>query len=154
MAFTNKLEQKAYTREQVDFCRYMKEDCNLSFAEIQILFQSRFTDVFRDSNQCFSSRVYRDNVVPQLDDNGKSLSGNLLFDSKGKLLLTEAKVRDRTTPEGKEKCIPYTLVDKWPHRAIKYDWVSEEHKHIARLILQGVDPSDREGSRYPFPVSF
>lgn len=133
---------KAYTREQVDFCRYMKVDCEMSFKDVMPLFQKRFPDVLRESTQCFSSRYYRDNVVPQLDKNGC-----LMFDEKGKLLVEEAQVRDRNTPEGKAKSVPFTLVDKWPHRAVTYDWVSKEHKAIARLILDGIDPTDPRGSK-------
>jgi len=133
---------KAYTREQVDFCRYMKLDCEMSFDEVKMLFRERFPEVLRDSNQCFSSRYYRDNVVPRLDKNGC-----LMFDDKGKLLLEAVKVRDRNTPEGKAKCVPFTLIDRSPWRALTYDWVSKEHKAIARLILDGTDPTDPQGSK-------
>ena len=133
---------KAYTREQVDFCRYMKLDCEMSFEEVKMLFRERFPEVLRDSNQCFSSRYYRDNVVPRLDKNG-----GLMFDDKGKLLLEAVKVRDRNTPEGKAKCVPCTLIDRSPWRALTYDWVSKEHKALARSILDGNDPTDPQGSK-------
>jgi len=136
---------KAYTREQVDFCRYMKLDCEMSFHEVKILFGKRFPEVSRESNQCFSSRYYRDNVIPQLDENGR-----LMFDDKGKLQLEAVGVRGRNTPEGRAKCVPFTLIDRSPWRAITYDWVSKEHKAIARLILDGIDPTDPQGSRSSF----
>ncbi|KAH8589253.1 hypothetical protein B0O99DRAFT_483004, partial [Bisporella sp. PMI_857] len=114
---------KAYTREQVDFIRYFKEDCHVSFGNLGPMFMKKFPDTLRDSDQCFSSRYYRANIVPRRDQDGRPV-----FDDKGKVTWDMVKVRSRSTPEGKELSIPYTLVDMYPWRAVKYDWVSEEHK--------------------------
>ena len=86
----------------------------------------------RQSVQCLSSRYYRDNKVVQVDENGVPM-----FAPNGKPILIEAKVRNRTTPQGKLLDMPFTLVEKHPERACKYEWVKKEHKSVAGRILSG-----------------
>jgi hypothetical protein len=133
---------KPYEFEQVLFIKYMKEDCKISYNDNKEAFQKLFPGVIRESDQCMSSRLYRANRIPLLDENNQ-----LMFDDKGKLLTEKHKVRFRHTPEGKAKGVPITLVDSYPHLAIGFSWVSEEHKLIAELILQGNDPNDNTGSK-------
>lgn len=73
----------------------------------------------------------------------------VMRDDKGKLMLEPAKVRGRATPEGKAKSVPFTLVEKYPWQAIQYDWVSEKHKQVAKMILSGIDPTDTDGRKFP-----
>ncbi|KAH8587296.1 hypothetical protein B0O99DRAFT_678179 [Bisporella sp. PMI_857] len=135
---------KPYTREQVDFIRYFKEDCRISFADLGPLFMKKFPDTLRETDQCFSSRYYRANIVPRRDQNGRPT-----FDDEGKVVWDTVKIRSRYTLEGERLSIPYTLVDMYPWRAVKYNWVSEEHKRVASLILHGIDPTDPSGSMFP-----
>jgi len=133
---------KAYLREQVDWIRYMKEDCHVCYNAMCAEFD-KLWPAERKTAQCFSARLYRDNKIPRLDAQRRPM-----FDENGKLLLDDAKVRGRATIEGRVKGVPFTLVDKYPWRAVEYPWVSEEHKELARRILQGNDPTDPAGSEY------
>lgn len=100
------------------------------------------------TEQILSSRYYRDNSRPELDD-----KGNWSVDEKGNLKLLSDKVRDRSTAEGKDLDVPASLVDRAPWRVVsgKYDhWKSpilEGDKERARKILEGDDPSDTHGSK-------
>jgi hypothetical protein len=132
-----------YKREQVDWMRYMRVDCDHSYASMVPLFTATWPDE-QKSGHCFSARLYRDNTIPKVDEHNRPM-----FDSKGKLLLDSAKVRDRDTPQGREKCVPFSLVDRYPWRAVRYPWVAEQHKETARLIMQGIDPTDPTGSKFP-----
>ncbi|RDL34434.1 uncharacterized protein BP5553_07562 [Venustampulla echinocandica] len=123
---------KEYTREQTDWIRYMKEDCNVGWKFHASKFAQQFPDV-RETNQGFSSRYYRDNTVPRPDENWNTIIGK---DGKAELII--ASVRSRSTPEGRALDIPYTLIEKHPERALQYSWVSEEHKAEARRIELGL----------------
>lgn len=123
---------KEYTREQIDWIRYMKEDCNVGWKHHSSKFALQFPDV-RDSNQGFSSRYYRDNTVPRPDEDWNPVIGE-----DGKAEWITASVRSRSTPEGRALDIPYTLIEKHPNRALQYSWVSDEHKAEARRIELGL----------------
>jgi len=119
----------------------MKEDCGFPWKALPAKFAVQFPDAdgfgIRDSDQCFSSRGYRDNRRPDLDDDW-----NLKLGEDGKVVWILAKVRERSTPEGRERQFPYTLVEQRPELAIKYSWVSREHKEMARRILITASPND------------
>ncbi|KAH8653052.1 hypothetical protein BGZ60DRAFT_533248 [Tricladium varicosporioides] len=138
---------RKYAVEEVCWIRYMKEDCGKAWKDFPRLYFIQFleplgiTELPNDRNtaQCFSSRYYRDNDRPAIDENG-----NYMIGSNGRVQLVPAKVRDRTTPEGKAQDIPYTLVEKHPERALMYSWVQEVHKEEARAILRGERPGKKE----------
>jgi len=133
-----------YTREQVDFIRYFKEDLGKRWTDIVDLFAQQFPGEQRQTPQCLTSRSYRDNQLPYLDENW-----NLTFeDDEGpgqygprKVRLHPAKVRDRTAHCFKDA--PYKLIEKHPERALQHSWVSEEHKDKARILLE----DDKHGER-------
>jgi len=146
---------KAYTLTQVDWMRYQKEDLSLSWKDIHLLFLTTFppndNSPPRESDQCMSSRLYRDNVIPIL-----GVNGGPQWDEKGSLVSEPAKVRDRTTEEGKRKGVPYRLVDKYPWRVVAnvggaYNFVSERDRNIAKMIEEGFynDPEDPHGRKPP-----
>lgn len=131
--------------------RYFKVDRGMKFNDMLPLFWEQFPerwDPFSSpeaTGQMLSSRYYRDNDRPDVDDEGKCG-----FDDKGKLRLIKAPVRQQTTDEGKELSFPMTMVDKWPARLLEYDWklgILEEHKERAVQILAGNDKSDPQGSK-------
>lgn len=138
---------KEDTPEQVDWIRYMKEDCKHAWKELPSLFALQFPDVHgygydsRTSDQCFSSRGYRDNRRPLINE-----EWNLILDDNGRVTWVEALVRERSTAEGMELDYPFTLVELHPERAAQYVWVSDEHKAMARRIL--ISPP-LTGSKYP-----
>ncbi|TAQ83402.1 hypothetical protein B7494_g8269 [Chlorociboria aeruginascens] len=124
-----------YEEEEVDFIRYMKDDCGYCWDKVLTAFQRQFHaqrahKTQRDSNQCLSSRYYRDNRFPELDEDGEQR-----LSPDGRPLWIPAKVRSRTTPEGKIENLPYRLVDKHPERALRYPWVTEDFKEIAKMNL-------------------
>lgn len=120
---------KAYTQEQVDWMRFFHDDLGNAWKSLPIKFQQQFATETRDSDQCFSSRYYRDNQVPD-HDNWEPIMG-----SDGRPRFMAAKVRQRTTPEGRSLDIPYKLIEKHPERAITYPWVGQDHKKAAREII-------------------
>ncbi|TVY35849.1 hypothetical protein LSUB1_G006628 [Lachnellula subtilissima] len=144
-SFTTTLLMKKDTPEQIDWIRYLKEDCKHKWKELPSLFALQFPDVYgfdsRTSDQCFSSRGYRDNRRPLTDKDW-----NPILDENGKVTWVEALVRERSTAEGLELDYPFTLVELHPERAVQYEWVSEEHKAMARRIL--ISPP-LTGSKYP-----
>jgi len=136
-----------YTVEMIDWIRYHRVDRGLPWeAELLPRFFDQFPERYhpKATVQTLTSRYYRDNTVPELDE-----KGNWQVDEKGHLKLQSAKVRGRSTVVGKD--IPRTLVDKWPARLLTYDkWkcpVLEKDKERARRILAGNDPSDPQGSK-------
>ena len=138
---------KAYTKEQCMWIRYHKVDRCMEYKTMLPLFQAEFPDRYDPlaTGQTLSSRTYRDNDRPWLDENGM-----WALDEKGRLKMVQSKVRYRNTTEGKELAFPYTLVDKWPALVLEYQWKSpilEEDKEKARQILAGNDPSDPQGSK-------
>jgi hypothetical protein len=64
-------------------------------------------------------------------------------DENGKVMFLSAKVRGRSTPEGKEEGLPYTLVQMNPQRGLKYSWVKEEHKKVMRVLAAEMDDEAR-----------
>jgi hypothetical protein len=123
---------KPYTPEHVYWMRYMKEDCAKSWKEMLVLWHIQFPDDPRESDQCLSSRYYRNNKAPEVDQ-----SGNPIVGPNGKAVMFSAKVRSRTTPQGKAMDVPFKFVEKHPEAALTYAWVSEEDKAIARKIISG-----------------
>lgn len=141
---------KPYTVEMVDWIRYHKVDKNMQFKiDMLPLFFKQFPDRYDPdaTEQILSSRYYRDNRRPLLDE-----EGNWYVKNKS-LALTSDKVRDRVTAEGKELDVPASLVERAPWRVVsgKYDhWkspISEADKEKARQILKGDDPNDPDGSK-------
>ncbi|APA15033.1 hypothetical protein sscle_14g098030 [Sclerotinia sclerotiorum 1980 UF-70] len=128
---------KAYSIEEVDFIRYHKEDLNKPWPEILSFFKRYFID--RDSEQSLSSRYYRDNCFKMYDADGRPMR-----DENGKIRMISAKVRQRGTPAGREEALPYTLVQKHPERAMRYPWVSEQHKVEARRLAAEMTDLERE----------
>ncbi|CAG8960368.1 hypothetical protein HYFRA_00012443 [Hymenoscyphus fraxineus] len=141
---------KAYTQEQVDWMRFFHDDLGNAWKSLPVKFQEEFSTETRDSDQCFSSRYYRDNQVPE-HNNWEPILG-----SDGRPRLMPAKVRQRQTPEGRALDIPYKLVEKHPERALTYSWVGRAHKEAARDILRmdalldrGVIPESDQKSNEP-----
>jgi hypothetical protein len=136
---------KPYTREQVHFIRYLREDCQqgskISWPEILALFLQQFPEYQSAdpplSVQCLSSRYYRANEAPMLDENGEPV-----LDSSGKVRMIRCKVRGRNMGQGKH--IPYLLVDKHPDFALVYDWVKPEDKVKATRIVQALEKNGAE----------
>lgn len=120
-----------YDDEEVHWIRYQREDCGESWQNMLVLWNQQF-GTKRLTVQCLSSRYYRDNKIPALDECGKPI-----LDRNGKAVMIPAKVRDRNTAEGKD--IPFTFVEKHPYWALRYDWVSPAHKEKARNILAALD---------------
>ena len=131
---------RPYNRAQIDWIRYFKIDLSLSYDSMDKPFEEQWPGESK-SGHCFSARLYRDNWMPRVD-----ASNNPMYDEKGKVKMDPAKMRDMKTLEGKEKCIPYSLVDRYPWRAVEYRWVREEDKERARAILRSDDPNDPTGS--------
>ena len=123
---------KPYTREHVYWMRYMKEDCMKSWKEMLVLWHIQFPDDPRESDQCLSSRQYRDNKALEVNQDGNPIVG-----PNGKAVMFCAKVRSRTTPQGKAMDVPFKFVEKHPEAALRYAWVSEDDKEIARKIISG-----------------
>ncbi|KAI9641494.1 hypothetical protein NHQ30_010303 [Ciborinia camelliae] len=130
---------KAYTLEEVDFIRYHKEDLSKRWPEVLSCFRRFFIYRQRDSEQCLSSRYYRDNFLRMYDDSGKPMR-----DDNGKIRTISAKVRRRATPAGRLEALPYTLVQKHPERAIQYSWVAEHHKVEATRLVAEMGDQARE----------
>jgi hypothetical protein len=138
---TPKSCNRAYTVAQIDWMRYNKIDLGASYRSMEDLFQEVWPNELK-AGHCFSAKLYRSNNIPRVDE-----WNNPLYDKQEKLILDPAKMRDADTEEGKLKCVPYSLVDKYPWRAVDYKWVKEEQKKVARLILRGIDPTDPTGSK-------
>ncbi|KAG0650572.1 hypothetical protein D0Z07_3209 [Hyphodiscus hymeniophilus] len=142
---------RPYTPEMCDWIRYHRVDRGLSFKQQMLpLFFDQFPNRYEPNatEQTLSSRYYRDNDRPWLDENN-----NWDVDEKGALKTVKAKVRDATTAEGRDLDFPMSLVDKWPARLLceKYrHWKSpilEEDRERAEQILAGNDPNDPHGKR-------
>ena len=133
--------------------RYHKVDRSMSYKNDMLpLFFEQFPCRYEPgaTEQMLSSRMYRDNKRPVLDEHGR-----WSLNEKGGLKVTDAKIRDQTTLEGLELDLPYKLVDRAPWRVVdgRYDhWKSpilEADKRRARAILEGNDPCDVHGSMSP-----
>jgi hypothetical protein len=119
---------KAYTREQVDWIRYHKDDLNFGWKSLPTKFLKQFSDR-RDTDQCFSSRYYRDNEVP--------VHQNWVIQREGgKPVMRACNVRKRNKPDGVLDDIPFKLVEKHPERALTYKWVSAKDKERADNIIK------------------
>ncbi|RFU29707.1 hypothetical protein B7463_g6632, partial [Scytalidium lignicola] len=123
---------KAYTTEEVDFIRYLKDDRGMKWDDILYYFCRQFPHRNmhqRLTNQCLSARYYRDNKMPRLHENGRPV-----LDSNGKPIFDELKVRQRSCP-GSEG-IPFRLCERDPDRVLTYSWVQEEDKMIAKRLIE------------------
>ena len=132
---------RPYNRAQIDWIRYFKVDLSISYDSMDKPFAVQWPGESK-TGHCFSARLYRDNWMPCVD-----AANNPMYDEKGKIKMEAAKMREMKTQEGKEKCIPYSLVDRYPWRAVEYQWIREEDKERARAILSGDDPNDPTGSK-------
>ncbi|PQE10797.1 hypothetical protein CJF30_00008942 [Rutstroemia sp. NJR-2017a BBW] len=130
---------KAYTEEEVHFIRYHKDDLGLKWEPLLVLFKRAFPTRARESDQCLSSRYYRTNKFRLFDENDK-----FMRDENGKIMYLSAKVRGRSTPEGKAEALPYTLVQMNPQKGLKYSWVKEIHKKEMRILAAEMDDEARE----------
>jgi hypothetical protein len=135
---------RPYNIAQVDWIRYAKVDLGLSYESMG----DRFALVWPGESKtghCFSARFYRDNLVPRVDANNMPV-----HDERGRMLWDPAKMRDMKSTEGKEKCVPYSLVERFPWRAVEYAWVDAERKEAARAIMKGEGPIDPTGGESSF----
>ncbi|TGO16984.1 hypothetical protein BTUL_0022g00860 [Botrytis tulipae] len=130
---------KAYSLEEIDFIRYHKEDLNKHWEEVLLYFRKRFRGYQRESEQCLSSRYYRDNNIKMYDE-----SGRVMRDENGRIRYISAKVRRRGTPVGRLEGIPYTLVQKHPERAMNYSWVLEHHRNEMKRLAEEKTDQERE----------
>lgn len=130
---------RPYNRAQIDWIRYFKVDLSISYDSMDKPFAVQWPGESK-TGHCFSARLYRDNWMPCVD-----AANNPMYDEKGRVKMEAAKMREMKTQEGKEKCIPYSLVDRYPWRAVEYQWITVEDKERARAILSGDDPSDPTG---------
>lgn len=137
---------KAYMTEEVDFIRYQKEDCSKHWPEVLSCFKKYFRG--RESEQCLSSRYYRDNNIKMYDK-----SGRIVRDENGRARKISAKVRRRGTPVGRLEALPSTLVQKHPERAMKYPWVSEIHRAEMRKLAAEMSDLERGTClSSPYPI--
>lgn len=130
--------KRIYSTEEVDFIRYCKDDLHKHWPQVQSCFRHQFVERQRDSEQCLSSRYYRDNCLNMYDENGEPIR-----DENGKIKTISAKVRGRGTPAGRLEGLPYTLVQKHPERSIRYSWVSDQHKAEARQLAAEMSEKER-----------
>jgi hypothetical protein len=93
-------------------------------------FYAKFPDAREhcDSSAGLSSRFYRSNRVPNLDENSQPV-----VDANRHFVTMEAPVRDR-----EEGHWPSRLVDLHPESVLAYGWVTEKSKK-ANEILQILD---------------
>lgn len=112
----------------------------MMWEETHARFFQKWPGAKRDSVPCITSRYYRSNLLPKLNNNGKPM-----LEQNGKFVMCPAKVRERATDEGKDT--PFLFVDLYPEWALEYDWVIPEHKDKAMRVLQILDGAieDREG---------
>lgn len=131
---------KAYTQEQVHWLRYHHEDLHLIWPQTHARFFQIWPGEKRDSVPCITSRYYRSNLLPKLNNNGTPM-----LDQNGKFIMFPAKVRERAKDEGKDT--PFLFVDLYPEWALVYNWVIPEHKDKAMRVLQILDGAieDHEG---------
>jgi hypothetical protein len=134
---------RPFNPAQVDWIRYHKIDRGVSYNEMASLFDRIWPEEHK-SGHCFSARLYRDNFIPRIDQ-----FNNPVYDDKGKVVFDKAKMRDKNEPDGLQKCVPYSMVDRYPWRAVEYAWVHDQEKQLARRIMQGIDPTDPTGSKPP-----
>lgn len=132
---------KAYDVEQVDWMRYHHEDVKVDWKDALEEFKLRWSVDPRETDQCLSSRHYRDNRGPLFRSlpAGEVKPGEDDFEiiiKNGKPVWKLFHIRARNTPQGEEDDHPYTLAEKHPRRAVTYSWVSEEHKEMAREIMR------------------
>jgi hypothetical protein len=123
-----------YNRAQIDWIRYFKVDLSLSYNAMDKPFAEQWPGESK-TGQCFSTRLYRDNWIPRID-----AVNNPIYDEKGIVKIEPIKIQ-----EGNEMCIPYSLVDRYPWRAVEYSWVREKDKERAREILSSdglIDPTE------------
>lgn len=118
-----------YAKEHVHYVRYFKIDWDYSYAKIQLMFDLQFPEEKRDTDQCFSSRTYRDHVIPVVNENW-----DLTFTNQGKVVTKDSKVRKKNEPEF--QLVPFDLVSRLPHKALEYSWVSGHHKRKALAIIE------------------
>jgi hypothetical protein len=128
---SNEPYNKPYTKEQQDWIRYQREDLSHGWEEIKENFYVKFPDVQRRRNSAaaFSSRFYRGNRVPKLDENSQPV-----IDTNGNFVMMQANVKDRVKGDW-----PSRLVDLHPELVLSYGWVTEEGKKEANEILEILD---------------
>ncbi|KAI4863046.1 hypothetical protein F4820DRAFT_390724 [Hypoxylon rubiginosum] len=115
-----------YSLEEMDYIRFNKYERKLPWEENMMLFRKKFPMAEAQMNretQGIQSIHYRNNSnVPLLVGNGR----RLVFQPNGHVEGVNAKVRG----QGENK--PYfSLTYLYPERAMMYDWVPAEIKHIA-----------------------
>jgi hypothetical protein len=133
---------KPYNPAQVDWIRYSKVDLGLSYKAMGEQFAKMWPGESK-TEHCFSARFYRDNYVPRVGADGR-----VERDDKGEPIMEPAKMRDTKTAAGKERCVPYSLVERYPWRALEYPWVSRKSKELAQQIMDGKDQKDPTGGKY------
>lgn len=108
---------RKYTREQVDFICYHHVDKKKPWDEVRDAYTSHFTAEANRTMSGLQGSFYRQNlVIPVTDHND-----DLIFDEDGTLQVKTFKVRDQSGCR-------IGLLNRYPDRAIEYDWVDEQDK--------------------------
>lgn len=117
---------KRYSKEQMAFIRYLKIDCNLTWEQIAVEVKKRFPEegIAREV-QGVQGVYYRQNkIIPDLDVQTNVIAylpnGHMKGVAKGCRNQKDKKL--------------YGLLNLWPEDAIRYDWVSERHKEVAKKL--------------------
>ncbi|KAH7317350.1 hypothetical protein BKA65DRAFT_515791 [Rhexocercosporidium sp. MPI-PUGE-AT-0058] len=129
---TGRSSNKRYTQEQLHWLQYHLEDRGFNYTALYNQWSIQFPEDHREPKQAFSSRLYRENCYPMLDENG-----GLVRDCDGEPIITRIGVRKRKDLEFRD--LPYKLWEKHPEWALYWDWVLPEHKVMAQKILEGRD---------------
>lgn len=130
------------TREQLHWIRFQKEDCALTYPTMLPLWRRRWPSTGRTTICSLNSALHRDNVTPLYDKHG-----NLVIADRKLLIVSSKKNEVRAR---RDNVIPFTLVERHPEEALKYSWVPEEHKQMARRLIAEDETHPNSSKLLPF----
>lgn len=108
---------RKYMSEQIDFICYHHVDKKKSWTEVRKAYRLYFRSESNRTVSGLQGSYYRRNLQVPVTDH----DNNLLFNDDGSLRVKTFKVRDQAGNR-------IGLLNRYPDRAIEYDWVDEQDK--------------------------
>ncbi|ORY70130.1 uncharacterized protein BCR38DRAFT_100406 [Pseudomassariella vexata] len=122
---------KKYTMTELHFVRYHIMDLKMSWDHVTDIFEIEFPDPdHKRERQGLQGSYYRANkIIRKLDLH----TNQLCFREDGHIAVENMPVRTQTNFENKHY---WTLVNLWPECAVKYPWVTPEHRQLAAELCR------------------
>lgn len=120
--------------EHVHWTRYQRVDLKMSWDDIMAAFPIQFSES-APKRYTVQEDYYKDNDIVEIDEDG-----NAVFDAAGRQLWIKINALQKDREDVNDA--PFSFLERLPWQALRYNWVSPEHKTMAADIVADIEKKD------------